>query len=154
MASPLLFVYGSLLAGPLDAPVRRALRACRPAGTAWIRGRLYALGPYPGAKTRPGRSDRVWGTLYRLQSAKRTLRQLDAFEDYRPGQHAASEYLRCRTAARRGAHGRALICWVYFYNRTVCGRAPVPDGDYRGHLAHRSRSMGGHARHPGPRQTL
>lgn len=139
MATPLLFAYGSLLTGPVDASVRRALRACRPVGTAWIRGRLYGLGPYPGAVPSPGRSDRVRGTLYRLQSPKRTLRRLDAFEDYYPGQRRASEYLRRRTAARLSAHSRALVCWVYFYNRTQHRGTRVPDGDYGDYLARPSR---------------
>ncbi|MGA7802549.1 MAG: gamma-glutamylcyclotransferase family protein, partial [Gammaproteobacteria bacterium] len=119
MASDLIFFYGSLLVGPADTAVQRALTACEPMGPAWIQGRLYDLGTYPGAVPSVERADRIRGVLYRLHDMGRSLRRLDRFEDYHRGHPAPSLYLRRRATAWRQADGHALICWVYFYNRAV-----------------------------------
>jgi len=139
MASALMFFYGSLLMGPADTGVKQALAACRHVGGAWIQGRLYDLGPYPGAVASPRHSDRVRGELYQLRDTGRSLRLLDRFEDYHRGQPATSLYLRRRTTAWLDGEGRALPCWTYFYNRPVGTRRRIPDGDYRRYLEHRRR---------------
>ncbi|MEJ2643674.1 MAG: gamma-glutamylcyclotransferase [Gammaproteobacteria bacterium] len=139
MAGALIFFYGSLLLEPAEARVQRALAACRPLGGAWIQGRLYDLGHYPGAVPSPRHGDRIRGELYQLRDTGRSLRLLDRFEDYHRRQPADSLYLRRRTTAWLNGGGRAVACWAYFYNGPVRSRWRIPDGDYRRYLQRRQR---------------
>ena len=126
--------YGTLMRG---FPLRE-----RSGIDEWIRftgcgdvaGALFDLGPYPGLTAAAGR---VRGEVYDLVAAGPLLARADAIERFEPADPAASEYVR-RAVACRLDDGRTLEVWAYFYNRSIAAAEPVPDGDYRRHLARTS----------------
>ncbi len=100
-----LFVYGSLRRGsdgrvhPLLAP------ACIYVTTAYYRGILYDLGPYPAVVPSERTDDRVTGELYRMDEPARVLAQLDAYE--------GAQYARERTEVTRDDGGRNVDLRLY-----------------------------------------
>ncbi len=125
-----LFVYGTLL--PERAPRRlaAAMASLPPLGPAWMRGRLYDLGRYPGAVSNSTTGGRIWGETFALPDNCAVLKALDAYEGYNPAKPAGSVFVRSRRPVTL-ANGRRIRCWVYLYGRDP-GKAPVvPHGDYR-----------------------
>jgi gamma-glutamylcyclotransferase (GGCT)/AIG2-like uncharacterized protein YtfP len=113
-----LFIYGTLHPDRAPREIAAAARRLTPIGPATIRARLYNLGEYPGAildATAPP----ISGELFTLPDAA-TLAALDAYEDFRPTDPAASLFLRVETTATT-PDGSHLTCWVYTYNREVQG---------------------------------
>jgi gamma-glutamylcyclotransferase (GGCT)/AIG2-like uncharacterized protein YtfP len=84
-----------------------------------VRGRLLALGRYPGLVEGRGT---VHGELYRLDGAE-LLPVLDREEGY--------NFVRRRTTVTLG-RGRSARAWVYRYIGLRTGAATIPHGDWRG----------------------
>lgn len=114
----LLFVYGTLHPDRAPREIAHAARRLIPAGPATIRARLYDLGAYPAAVL-DSTAAPIPGQLFEIPDAA-TLAALDAYEDFRPAQPAASLFLRVETTAASPA-GSQHRCWVYVYNREVAG---------------------------------
>ncbi len=132
MSKDHMFFYGTLITGARDRAVRRLVEAhCQVVGPAWLPGRLYDLGPYPGmAAPRPGRGDKVQGVIARLMQPRLLLPLLDAYEDYDPVTPDAGEYIRRRAVARLLPGDRHLPCWVYLLRRRPARAALIPHGDW------------------------
>ncbi len=116
METPYLFVYGTLMStatGFLGQTQRARLAGeSEPVGAAFVGGRLYDLGRYPGlvvAGAAPvagklagvqhgpcaGMRNVVYGEVVKLIDARASLRWLDAYEGvYGDGGRAGDEYLR------------------------------------------------------------
>ena len=130
-----LFVYGTLregLAQPMTDLIRRY---ARPAGRAWLRGKLFDLGDYPGAVLSQDDSDRIAGELYRIEPGQEAIlfAELDRYEDCDPDDASASEYVRVR-AQVQPEEGGPLEAWVYQYNRPTDRLERIVSGDYCAHL--------------------
>ena len=113
-----LFIYGTLHPDRAPAEIAPFARRLTPLGPATIRARLYHLGEYPGAildSTAPP----IPAELFTIPDTA-PLAALDAFEDFRPADPAASLFLRVETAATT-PDGSPHPCWVYIYNREVQG---------------------------------
>jgi len=95
-------------------------------GAADVRGRLLALGGYPGLIDGPGR---VRGELYRLHD-RELLPVLDREEGYN------FERLRVGVVLADGRRSRA---WVYRYRGPRHRAVPIPHGDYRRLVSRRIR---------------
>ena len=114
----LLFIYGTLHPDRAPREIAAAVRRLTPVGPATIRARLYNLGAYPGAILDPT-APPISGHLFTVPDAA-TLAALDAYEDFRPTDPAASLFLRVETTATL-PDGSHHPCWVYVYNRQVQG---------------------------------
>lgn len=126
-----LFVYGSLLTGSRHRHVDHLLaRHGRRVGHAYIHGRLYDLGRYPGAVPSRDAQERVYGMLYKLLHFERVIRHLDEYEDYIPGNAGRSEFVRTKINAVVTTHDRHVTAWVYFYNRRIGNTPRIASGDY------------------------
>jgi gamma-glutamylcyclotransferase (GGCT)/AIG2-like uncharacterized protein YtfP len=126
--SEYLFVYGTLLGRTPDPQVNRVLRRyCESAGAAWVSGRLYRLGWYPGLVIDSGAAQRVQGRLLRIHAPQLCWPVLDAFEGYRPGAPAESEFVRRRVTARRRSDGAVIVVWTYVYNGDPGRGRPIRD---------------------------
>ncbi len=111
----LLFVYGTLHPDRAPAEIAAVARTLTLVGPATIRGTLLDLGAYPGVLL--DSEDEVRGNIFALPDpADATWQRLDAYEDFRPGDPAASLFLRRQTVATL-ADGSELVCGVYVYNR-------------------------------------
>lgn len=117
----LLFVYGTLRPEASPAALRESLARLRRVGPARLPGRLYDLGPYPGAVPDERCDTLVRGEVLGLPPEPDLLARLDAYE--------GSEFERVRRRVLLDS-GRSCLCWVYAYAGDP-GRAPlVASGDY------------------------
>lgn len=124
----LLFAYGSLQAKTGVRAVDEALkRWTRPLGPAHVRGRLYALGAYPGLK--PG-AGKVKGSLLLLKDPERALAVLDPYEDYDPRAPRKGEFARAYAEVTPAGKKESVMAHVYFYNRSARGKRRIASGDY------------------------
>ena len=124
-----LFLYGTLRPGLAPSELARRVASLRRVGTGSIRGRLYDLGPYPGAILDASADTRILGEVFQLPDTGLVLEALDAYECYCPGDPDGSLYLRVRGEVTL-EEGRQVLCWVYVYNRNVGDAARVESGDY------------------------
>ena len=120
-----IFVYGGLMRGfDLHHHLAGATFVC----PATARGKLYAIGTYPGMVEGDGT---VLGELYTSDDPAVVLEVLDEVEGYDPLDYAATnDYVR----VQRSVHtedGRDVTAWLYLYNRTVSGFELINNGDWR-----------------------
>jgi putative glutamine amidotransferase len=124
----LLFVYGTLRPGIAPAAVADLVAGLRIMGDARARGRLYNLGPYPGAILDAATPTHVFGVVLELPSPPPWPR-LDDYEGYDPANPAASLYIRRRCEVEL-TDGSTVRAWVYEYNRPVSDSRLIPSGRY------------------------
>jgi gamma-glutamylcyclotransferase (GGCT)/AIG2-like uncharacterized protein YtfP len=146
----LLALYGTLMSAfsTLDElgarPELRLIGPCR------IPGRLFDVGEWPSLLAGEGTAH---GELFQVLSAS-VFERLDPFEDYRPGDRPASEYIRARVRLL----APDVDAWVYVANTPLTGGVPIPSGswhEWRGSPALRGAvdPHAPHARaHPGMRR--
>ena len=118
-----LFVYGTLRRDATH-PVADFLAAhATHLGGATMRGRLYALGPYPGAVTSNDAADVVVGDVFALhpETADATIARLDEYE--------GAEYERREIDATL-ASGGTVRCWMYLYTGAVDEETRIGSGDW------------------------
>jgi gamma-glutamylcyclotransferase (GGCT)/AIG2-like uncharacterized protein YtfP len=120
----LLFVYGTLRRGEsADLGAGRHRSLVDYIGDDIINGELYDLGPYPGAKVKPGLfkpdSPHIVGNVYRLRSES-IIGMLDAYEGY------PTLYGRVQTMTNKGRQ-----VWVYVYQHEVLPLQRLECGDWQ-----------------------
>ena len=122
-----LFLYGTLLTD--QAAAATTAEAFRSLGPAWVLGKLYDLGEYPGALLVPSSNSKIHGEVFELSSASATLKALDQYEEFDPENEPDSLFVRTRVRANLTS-GNYVDCWMYVYNRDP-GTAPIlADGVY------------------------
>lgn len=124
-----LFTYGTLANGRAPASVRGLMGKLTPVGEGFIKGRLYDLGNFPGAK--PSRIPRqtVRGTVFELPDDPAVLKGLDEYEEFSEERPSECLFIRKKVPARL-RNGKELRCWTYLYNRHVSESRRIPSGDY------------------------
>lgn len=125
MATPdRLFVYGTLR----RRHGAHALlgRAGRFLGDGVFQGRLYDLGPYPGAVPSGQRGDRVLGEVYRLVGPESVLERLDAYE----GCHGPCARFQRQLKPLAFGHDDRIWCWIYVYMGRTHGLKRIASGEY------------------------
>jgi gamma-glutamylcyclotransferase (GGCT)/AIG2-like uncharacterized protein YtfP len=127
-----IVLYGSLMRGIGALEALGLEGKLRFAGPCRCPGTLFDLGDYPGL--RPGH-DVVIGELHAVLEPA-AFEILDDFEDYAPDAPRTSLYLRERVTLEAP---RGVVAWVYVYNRIPDATRRIPSGDWRAHLAARSR---------------
>jgi gamma-glutamylcyclotransferase (GGCT)/AIG2-like uncharacterized protein YtfP len=129
-----LFTYGTLSNGKAPVAVKRLMRKLTPVGEAYVQGRLYDLGKYPGLKSSRSPRQKVHGRVFELPDDPAVLKKLDEYEEYSEDQAAKSLFIRKRVPARL-ENGKQVNCWTYFYNGDVTELRRIPSGDYSKALA-------------------
>lgn len=151
----LLFIYGTLLAPTGHSAVDAAVASGLSLGPAYMHGRLYDLGDYPGVQpVREGgtwpadalaRADResaprVFGRLLAFSDPDAALAVLDGYEGADPASPYAGEFTRANTDVVLSESGRTVKAQVYLYALSIAGKAPIPSGDYMAYLRGRQGS--------------
>lgn len=145
----LLFVYGSLLLPIGDDAVDAAVASGIPLGEAWMRGTLYDLGEYPGAKPVPDPrsipasgagtpgaggygpgAPRILGRLLGFPDPEPAFAVLDRYEGFDPGSPESGEFARAPADVVLAGSGRRVTAQVYLYVPPTAGKALIPSGDY------------------------
>ncbi|HEX9424968.1 MAG TPA: gamma-glutamylcyclotransferase family protein [Pyrinomonadaceae bacterium] len=121
-----LFVYGTLMPGEADNEIAPIVKRLRRIGAAYVRGRLYNFGEYPGAVIDHSANTSVHGELVELPADKAILDALDKYEEFDPSRPQKSLFIRKKTRIRL-ANGRNVEGWMYVYNRNP-GNAPIIRG--------------------------
>lgn len=127
-----LFVYGTLLQA-VDNPYARLVRrqsTFRAKGS--FTGRLYDLGPYPGAVYEAGAATRVHGYILALPHPEQVLPALDTYEGYDPCSVKSSLYR--REVVEVKCDQELVWCWVYLYPHPTNGFPQIVAGDYGEYL--------------------
>lgn len=121
----LLFVYGTLqqhggahklLAGQASV-----------VGPAWLQGRLYQVGHYPGAVLSACPEDRIRGEFFRMRQPEILLARLDAYEEIGPQFPEPHEYRRVKVVVMT-ADNMPRTAWTYLYNRCTDGLTHLASG--------------------------
>jgi gamma-glutamylcyclotransferase (GGCT)/AIG2-like uncharacterized protein YtfP len=92
-------------------------------------GRLYDLGPYPGAVLDGGPGG-VVGEVLELPENGAVLRELDRYEGFDESDPERSLFVRRRVSVCLEDR-REVSCWVYVYQRRLKNAVAIPHGDYR-----------------------
>jgi gamma-glutamylcyclotransferase (GGCT)/AIG2-like uncharacterized protein YtfP len=137
-----LFAYGTLRRA-LGHPMHNVLaRRASLIDLGRLCGRLYDLGPYPGAIPIPSldHTSTILGEVYALPPAHREslLEQLDLYEGYSPFA-PTSEYVREAHPVTLAGKQQTLPAWVYRYCGDVSNSAVIPEGDYVAYLRGKGR---------------
>jgi gamma-glutamylcyclotransferase (GGCT)/AIG2-like uncharacterized protein YtfP len=127
-----LFVYGTLLQSYSNPYARLVRQHATFLGRGSFPGRLYDLGPYPGAVFAAGATTRVHGDILALPHPEQVLPALDTYEGYAPRAIQGSLYRREVVAVM--AEQGMVECWVYLYNRPTAGLPQIWEGDYGAYL--------------------
>ena len=118
-----LFVYGTLTRGS-RSPFAALLEArARYIGNAWVRGRLYRLGHFPGAVPDPASKSRIWGNVYFLRDAM-LIAAIDQYEGCGAFERAVPLFRRETVQAVLG-NGKELDAWIYRFTGRTEGRPAV-----------------------------
>ena len=124
-----LFLYGTLLPDYAAEEAADIVRLFKHIGSAYVTGRLYDLGDYPGAILDQSSETSICGELVALPQGHNLIEELDRYEEFDPSNPEGSLFIRKRTNVIL-ASGETVPAWIYVYNRDP-GNAPVVrGGDY------------------------
>lgn len=124
----LLFVYGTLRRrGGHD--LEKMFPDARFVEEGEFCGRMFLVDYFPGVIDSNEPEAKVFGEIYELDGEGESLGKLDEFEDFRPGDPQAGEYLRKRRGIRVKS-GAVRDAWIYLYNHPVEGLRPIEAGDF------------------------
>ena len=131
MIAPLVFFYGTLMAG-FDRRRRAGIDSkLTYVGRGAIRAALFDLGLYPAAIPAP--DGHVWGEVYEMTDPALVLSALDEIEGYSADNPDRSLYLRQQTEVVM-PDGALAPAFVYFYNAPLGKASRIRSGDYLEHL--------------------
>ena len=124
--SEYLFLYGTLLPDYAAEEAAHVVRLFKHIGPAYVTGRLYDFGDYPGAILDQGSDTLICGELVGLPLGQSLIEEVDKYEEFDPSNPEASLFIRKKTKVML-ASGESLTAWIYVYNRDP-GDAPVVRG--------------------------
>jgi gamma-glutamylcyclotransferase (GGCT)/AIG2-like uncharacterized protein YtfP len=127
MSEHLVFVYGTLRRGGVRA-TDEIFPGAKFVGDAFVSGRLYDLGDFPGLLLDESGARRVVGEVYEVDDE--TLNKLDAIE-------APSSYWRKQVEVSVG--DKRTTCWVYAPDPKLYDfRVLIESGDWIGYAETKS----------------
>jgi len=110
-----LFVYGTLHPDQAPDEIVEIVRRLEPIGSGSIRARFHTFPDYPAIKLDPKARKRIDGNVFRIPN-KRTLKELDEYEEYYPAALDKSLFKRELVKVQL-VGGASIDAWVYEYNR-------------------------------------
>lgn len=123
-----LFVYGTLMQDTDSAMARFLHARATSRGIAYLPGRLYDLGSYPGAVFDLNESGTITGQIYSLRDPEAIFPILDEYEGVSEHPAEPEEYIRELVPA--SLDGETVPCWIYRYNFDTTPLPLIPSGNY------------------------
>jgi gamma-glutamylcyclotransferase (GGCT)/AIG2-like uncharacterized protein YtfP len=125
--SNLLFIYGTLMQAEnsYGAYLRDNSELL---GKAKLRGKLFDIGPYPGAHYIPGSDLYTFGHLLKLRRPNEALQIIDEYEGFGATELQPNEFV--REIVQVEYNNGPVICWAYLYNHPVDDLSEIKSGDY------------------------
>ena len=124
-----LFVYGTLMSS-VNNNMSHFLQAnAHLIGNAYINGKLYEVGGYPGAVIGSNPLDHVHGQLFKIINTETLFMVLDEYEGIGDGNPADYEYVRTQVMAYL-EDGNTLNAWCYTYNFSIDTFQLISSGRY------------------------
>jgi gamma-glutamylcyclotransferase (GGCT)/AIG2-like uncharacterized protein YtfP len=123
-----LFVYGTLMRRGKSPYAELLRKRAQFVGEAWVAGRLYHLGRFPGAIPDRNCNTKVYGEVFRL-TVPSVLDALDRFEGCHPADPEPHLFRRETAEARLVRRSRVTV-WVYAFAGTVAGRPMIASGRF------------------------
>mgnify|MGYP001153932848 CR=1 FL=1 len=128
-----IFVYGTLRRG-IESPMAVVFgRYCEYISDAYMMGRLYQVGAYPGAIETDNPAEKIYGEVYRVSNSDLLMPLLDGYEGCSNEEVRPHEYLRKKLCIQC-LTGEELYAWVYLYNHDVSSLSLIASGDYRAYI--------------------
>ena len=131
--SEYLFVYGTLRKSA-GSRYNLLQAYCHSMGDAWMQGKLYELGGYPGAVPSGYSEDKVHGELYAISDAEPLFLILDDYEQCSNNFATPHEYVRTQLPVWKIDTGKPVSAWVYVYNHEKSNPKHIESGNYLDYL--------------------
>lgn len=122
-----LFVYGTLQQSANPFGLHLAEHSTK-ITLGKFRGRLFDIGPYPGAIYDDMANTYVQGSVLSLHHLAGTLNLLDEYEGFGSTEAQPNEFVRELIDVE--CSSGTLQCWAYLYNLPVCDFTHIESGDY------------------------
>ena len=124
-----LFVYGSLRSGFRSPAYEYISRYFDLVGEAKVKGQLFDLGSYPGAKP-TGENKFILGELYKISNENEFAWAIGQLDDYEGVNVAFDEVqLYRREIAEVYIDDKTTHAWMYWYNGIVNDKPVIESGD-------------------------
>jgi len=111
--NPYLFVYGTLRNDAQNDMAAYLRDQATFLGEGRMAGKMFDLGPYPGAIYIKGADEQVSGHVFKMHRPSQVLAVLDEYEGVGDSFPAPNEYVREERPVLVGQ--QTLSCWVYLY---------------------------------------
>ena len=123
-----LFTYGTLMHN-FDSEVANYLKnESQFLGEAFIPGRLFDVGSYPGLVYIPDYDQLVFGHLFRLKSPSGIFKVLDQYEMMDPVHPENNQYIRVQRPVR--FQEKSILSWVYLLQSETTSLPIIESGNY------------------------
>lgn len=129
MNSEYLFVYGTLQRDANNDMSRFLALNASVIGKGYIHAKLYKISWFPGAVLSEGISEKVYGTLYKLDAINETLELLDDYEGFTELNIEESLFRR-EIITVFLENGNSIDAWVYLYNQNIENAQRILSGDF------------------------
>lgn len=129
MNTEYLFVYGTLQEVVDNDMSRFLLRNSQPLAKGYFNGVLYRISWFPGAVLSTKTLDKVYGTIFKLNSAEFVFKTLDTYEGYDVNSPKTSLFRRTLITAYL-EDDTEIKTWVYVFNQSVSNDKRIFSGDF------------------------
>ena len=124
-----LFVYGTLRKDARNSMYQLLMHQATFVGCAWVQGRLFNLGEYPGLVPSFDSGSWVQGEVYALDNPLQTLSRLDEYEGCAPSDPEPHEFERVELDVVMKS-GKRENAWAYVYKGSTMNKREILTGDY------------------------
>lgn len=124
-----IFVYGTLMRRGKSPYAALLQRRARFVGEAWVPGRLYHLGRFPGAVLDQTSKTKIFGEVFSLT----TLSLLDALDRYEgcDPEEPEPRLFRREVVEARLVRGGLVDAWTYAFTGNITSRPRISSGCFR-----------------------
>jgi gamma-glutamylcyclotransferase (GGCT)/AIG2-like uncharacterized protein YtfP len=126
-----IFVYGTLKQELLGEVMPHIKPYIEFGDKGYVKGRLFDLGEFPGAKPTRLNNKKVQGQLLSIKPGfeSKVLNELDEYEEYNPSDADSSLFKRKKVKVF--TKGTLKDAWIYWYNKPVSKKDEINDGVYK-----------------------